>query len=194
MTNGELEYIKNTVISLEPRKILETGTRYGEGSSTALASGLYELGSGSLHTWEVYKPYYDIATNNFSNSVYKDIVYTYLGNFTEEVDKIPLEFFNDLDLILLDGSDETPEGNTTISSERWIESENVKIFSSLVKRINKSVYFLLHDWSVEGGRGSFVKMYLETINNKKDFTILNTLRVNPEDVGLALILYKNKEF
>lgn len=184
MSKNERNYIYETVININAKLIIESGTWYGGGSTLSLVKGLYET-NGILHTFEEYYEFYVEAKKFYDSSIYVNNIKLYNTSFINGLHELPNDFFKSIDLILLDGGDELPNGNHKLSISSYIEdyniSENVQSFKFLEDKINVGCNLLLHDWSITEGRGNFVKRYLES-NNINNFEIINIIN---ESTGLA---------
>jgi hypothetical protein len=149
----------------------------------SLAKGLYET-KGILHTFEEHYDFYKIAKEFYDSSIY-DNVKLYNSSFTNGLKEFSDDFLKSVDLILLDGGDELPNGKHKLSILEYINdynnSENVQSFILLENKINVGCNLLLHDWSIIEGRGNFIKRYLEDTNNTK-FELINII---PGSTGLA---------
>jgi hypothetical protein len=183
MTDNEKQYIYNLVKNINSKLSLESGTWYGGGSTLSLAKGLYET-KGILHTFEEHYDFYKIAKEFYDSSIY-DNVKLYNSSFTNGLKEFSDDFLKSVDLILLDGGDELPNGKHKLSILEYINdynnSENVQSFILLENKINVGCNLLLHDWSIIEGRGNFIKRYLEDTNNTK-FELINII---PGSTGLA---------
>lgn len=157
MDNDEVNFIMNVVKKTKPRKIIEVGTADGDGSTLALANGIHENGFGHLYTWEINELYYNNALSFFKDNFLKQYITFYLGDFLSN--DLDTEFFENVDLLLLDG------GELTVS---------LAIFKFLIARVHIDSHFILHDWN--SGRGYYVKQYLDSIgwNNFKLVDYLNS--------------------
>ena len=116
MTDNEKQYIYNLVKNINSKLSLESGTWYGGGSTLSLAKGLYET-KGILHTFEEHYDFYKIAKEFYDSSIY-DNVKLYNSSFTNGLKEFSDDFLKSLDLILLDGGDELPNGKHKLSISR----------------------------------------------------------------------------
>lgn len=70
-------------------------------------------------------------------------------------------------LFFMDGGDENEHGQLKLPANMYPQhSENLAAFKILEKRIKSGTHVLCHDWLVQGGRGTFIKWYLD--NNDWD--------------------------
>jgi hypothetical protein len=177
MTENERQYIYDTAKNINSKLALESGTWYGGGSTLSLTKGLYET-KGVLHTFEEHYDFYKVAKEFYDNSIYTDNIKLYNSSFISGLQKLSSEFFKSVDLILLDGGDELPNGHHKLAVSSYLEdyniSENVQSFKFLEDKINIGCHLLLHDWSVDEGRGNFIKRYLEATNND-NFELINLI-------------------
>jgi hypothetical protein len=183
MTKEEREYIYNTIIKNNIKSAIESGTWYGGGSTLSLTKGLYET-NGFLHTFEEHYDFYEVAKNFYVNSIYSKNIELHNTSFMNGLKNFSDEFFKNVDLILLDGGDELPNGyhkqDITVYLNDYNLSENVESFKFLEEKISVGCHLLLHDWSINIGRGNFVKRYLEDTKNDK-FEVVNVI-----DDGITL--------
>ena len=190
LSENERFFLENLVIEKKPRKILESGTWKGGGSTLSLTKGLYSNQSGVLETFEEHEPFHLVAKNYYTNSVYQSYIKLYNGTFLKEIQKFSDDYYEDLDLIFLDGGDEAPNGLHKLEVSEYLNdytvSENLQSFIFLSKKIKSNTIVALHDWSVTEGRGNFVKRYLEDI----DFRGFELLQVVDGSTGLAILIKK----
>jgi hypothetical protein len=188
LSSEEREFLTQLVIEMKPRKILESGTWKGGGSTLSLTKGLYMNGSGILDTYEEHDPFHMIAKNFYINSEYKNFINLYRGTFLNEIKNLPNNYYDDLDLVFLDGGDEQPNGHHKLSVSKYMEdynlSENLQSFKHIATKIKPNTTVLLHDWSVLEGRGNFVKRYLEDIN----FDGFDLVTVVGGSTGMAFLI------
>jgi hypothetical protein len=190
LSQEERLFLRNLVIQKKPRKILESGTWKGGGSTLSLVKGLYENGIGLLETFEEHEPFHLIAKNYYTNSIYKPYIKLYNGTFLFEVEKFSDDYYEDLDLVFLDGGDESPNGSHKLNVSDYLQdynvSENLQSFIYLSKKIKPNTIVALHDWSITEGRGNFVKRYLQD-NNFEGFELLQVVEGS---TGLAILIKK----
>jgi hypothetical protein len=162
LSSIEREYLFDIVVNLKPNIVLESGTWYGGGSTMSLAKGLFENQKGILHTYEEHTPFYSVANNFYKSSKYNMFVQLHNGTFIDGVNSFTPEDFDSVDIIFLDGGDEAPNGHTKYDIKVYYndptKSENVQSFVLLDSLVKPNTH-ILHDWSVYGGRGSFVQEY-----------------------------------
>lgn len=185
MTNNESAYIRNKIITIKPKVVLEVGTNVGQGSSTDILESLKKYG-GVLHTWESYEPFYKIACDYFSTR-YVNVI-PHLGDFNKDMELLDAKFLSTIDLLFLDGGDEDEFGQPTINKDDWANSESVSIFKKLISRINIGTNILLHDWVIEHGRGRFVKNYIDNVCGWDRFKFIDMCYTGFPDLGLAHIV------
>jgi hypothetical protein len=186
MSIKEKEYIYNTVKNTNSKQAIESGTWYGGGSTLSLVKGLSETG-GILYTFEENHSFYEVAKRFYDNSSYTNNIKLYNTSFIDGLKNLSYEFLNSVDLILLDGGDELPNGLHKLNISAYIQnynvSENVQSFKFLEDKIKIGCNLLLHDWSVPEGRGNFIQRYLQDTNNT-NFKLINVI---PDSTGLAHI-------
>jgi hypothetical protein len=186
MSTNEKKYIYDTIKNTNSKQAIESGTWYGGGSTLSLVKGLYET-EGVLYTFEENYSFYEVAKRFYDNSIYVNNIKLYNTSFINGLKNLSYEFLNSVDLILLDGGDELPNGLHKLDISAYIQnynvSENVQSFKFLEDKIRIGCNLLLHDWSVPEGRGNFIQRYLQDTNN----TNFKLIRVIPGSTGLAHI-------
>ena len=184
MTQIERDYIYNTVKEINAKVCIESGTWYGGGSTLSLTKGSYD-NNGMVYTYEECYDFYKVAKDFYDKSIYVNNIKLYNSTFIKGLEEFPDDFFETIDLVLLDGGDESPNGNHKLSISDYIEdynvSENVQSFKFLENRIKVGCHLLLHDWTINTGRGSFIKRYLNETKNDN----FEVIRVINESTGLA---------
>ncbi len=185
LSKNERDYLYNTVTKINPKYVLESGTWKGGGSTLSITKGLHKNKNGILFTFEENQEFYNIAKNFYIESEYKENIKLFNEDFNKGLKNLDDSFLTDVNMVFLDGGDETPEGHSKLPLEEYIKnfyvSENVQSFIYLEKKLPVNCHILLHDWTIEIGRGNFVKRYLEETNNK-NFIIQNILN---DSTGLA---------
>jgi hypothetical protein len=178
MSENERNYITDVVKKLKPKISIESGTWYGGGSTLSIVKGLLNT-DGVLYTYEEHFDFYDVAKNFYDNSEYTNNIQLFNLSFINGINEFNDKFYDLVDFILLDGGDELPNGSHKFDVNEYIKeyniSENVQSFKILENKIKIGCHLLLHDWSIDIGRGHFVKRYLEESGNIKNFEIINLL-------------------
>lgn len=184
----ERQYLTDFVVNTKPKIILESGTWKGGGSTLSLAKGLFHNKTGTLHTYETYTPYYDIANTYYQQSEYDPYVKLHNTDFVDGISLLSDEELSNVDAVFLDGGDYDPDGQVLkFSIEEYrrnpLLSENVQAFIKLNSFLKINSHILFHDWSHEHGRGLFVNMYLDMNEDvKKNYKLINLI---PSQTGLA---------
>jgi hypothetical protein len=190
LSQNERLFLIDLVKRLKPVKILESGTWKGGGSTLCFAKGLFENQNGILDSYEEHEPFACIAKNYYSSSQYKFLVNIHNEDFLTGIKNLNNEYYEDLELVFLDGGDEKPDGYLKLEEHKYIEdynlSENLQSFKYLAKKIKSGTIVLLHDWSTYNGRGNFVKRYLEDINFE-DFDLIDLIEGS---TGMAYLVKK----
>lgn len=190
LSDIERGFLTEIVIKLKPKKVLESGTWKGGGSTLSITKGLFENKYGVLDTYEEYQPFYETAKDFYTLSEYNNFIRLHNDNFLDGLKKLPENYFEDVGLIFLDGGDETPTGSHKLAINEYINdynlSENLQSFKFLSNMVKPNTVLLLHDWSIIEGRGNFIKRYLEDIN----YSGFELIRVIDGSTGLAYILKK----
>jgi hypothetical protein len=178
MSENEREYIYNTVKKINSKLSIESGTWYGGGSTLSITKGMYET-KGVLHTFEEHYDFYKVAKEFYDNSIYANNIKLYNSSFIKGISELSDEFLKSVDLILLDGGDESPDGNHKLNVSSYLNdyniSENVQSFKLLENKISIGCNLLLHDWSIIEGRGNFIKRYLESTTNNNNFELVTIM-------------------
>ena len=191
MSENERNYITDVVKKLNPKISIESGTWYGGGSTLSIVKGLLNT-DGVLYTYEEHFDFYDVAKNFYKNSEYVDNIQLFNLSFITGIDEFDDKFYESIDFVLLDGGDELPNGDHKLDVNEYFDeynkSENVQSFKILENKIKIGCHLLLHDWSVDIGRGHFVKRYLEESGNIKNFEIINLLNDTTGLVHLKKII------
>ena len=192
LSEEERNYLYTVVNQVNPQIVLESGTWYGGGSTLSMVRSLHNLKSkGVLHTWEEHSEFFKVAEQFYMCSTeYKPHIVLHNEDFVDGIKKLSDEFFQKVDMVFLDGGDEAPNGRHKLK-ESWYHSnynlsENVQSFKFLEQHLNPGTHVLLHDWTEEHGRGSFVKAYLEQTNNQH-FHMINLINAT---TGLAHLIKK----
>lgn len=182
MCQEEREYLFNVVKILKPQLVLESGTWKGGGSTLCIVRGLFENKNGMLHTFETHKLFYEEARRYYETSEdFSTHIKLYNQDFIAFVER--LTEWSSTDLILLDGGDETPDGQFKLSMNMYPEnSENLKSFKIIEQKCKTGTHVLLHDWTT--GRGSFIRTYLED----KNYSGWKLVHLVSSQVGLAHIV------
>lgn len=185
LSTTERDYLFNIVVSTKPNLIIESGTWMGGGSTLSLVKGLFENKMGKLHTYESHTPFWNIASNFYENSEYKPYISLFNKDFVESMKEY--SFDDNKVVIFLDGGDETPDGAPKLPLEMYPEaSENLQSFKILEPKIKSGTNVMLHDWTVDNGRGTFIKKYLE----KTNFDGWQVVNVVNATTGLAHLIRK----
>jgi hypothetical protein len=191
MSENERNYITDVVKKLKPRISVESGTWYGGGSTLSIVKGLLNT-DGVLYTYEEHFDFYNVAKKFYDNSEYIDNIQLFNLSFILGINEFDDKFYDLVDFILLDGGDESPNGDHKFEVNDYLKeyniSENVQSFKILENKIKIGCHLLLHDWSVEIGRGNFVKRYLEESGNIKNFEKINLLNDTTGLVHLKKII------
>ena len=117
---------------------------------------------GELHTYENHTEYWQHATNFYEQSIYKPYIILFNEDFVEGIKKY--NFNDNRVVIFLDGGDEVA-GQAPLPPEMYPDaSENLQSFKILEAKVKTGTNVLLHDWTVDGGRGTWVRSYLEKTN------------------------------
>ena len=178
MSQIERDYIYKTIKNSNVKVALESGTWYGGGSTLSITKGLTET-NGILYTYEECNQFYNVAKNFYHNSEYINNIRLFNSSFIDGLSELSEEFYKSIDFILLDGGDELPNGSHKHDTIKYLEnfniSENVQSFKILENKIKIGCDILLHDWTINVGRGNFVKRYLETSNNINNFQLINVI-------------------
>lgn len=186
LSQEERKYLTNVVLDIKPNIILESGTWFGGGSTLSLVDGLYQNKRGILHTVEEVLGFFEVANNYYLNSKYLNFIKLYNSSFISVINNMNL---SDVNLIFLDGGDETPDGQTKLPLSEYINdynvSENVQSFKIIEEKIKSNTHIILHDWNVKEGRGNFVKRYLEKENKIKHYKMHSCLN---NTTGLAHLI------
>ena len=177
MTLNERDYVYNTVKNTNTKLAIESGTWYGGGSTLSIVKGLYET-QGMLHTFEENYSFYEVAKRFYDNSIYTKNIQLYNNSFINGLKNLSYKLLNSVDLILLDGGDELPNGLHKLKIDEYIKnynvSENVQSFKFLEDNIKVGCHILLHDWLIVQGRGNFIQRYLIDTNNT-NFKLINVI-------------------
>jgi len=188
LSHDERDYLRKTVIGLSPEIILESGTWYGGGSTYSLASALRSIYKGFLYTWEENFNFYNVANNFYSNDGWEQYVKCINGDFISGVADFESDLMKNVSMVFLDGGDENERGTLKLPENMYPEySENLASFKILEKRLSINSHVLLHDWEVKGGRGTFVKWYLDN----KNWYGWELINIKKGSTGLAHLI-KNK--
>lgn len=184
LSDIERNYLFDVVISLKPHLVIESGTWLGGGSTLFLVKGVFENKIGKLHTYETHTPYWECATNFYESSIYKPYIELFNEDFVEATKKY--DFDDNKVVIFLDGGDEAA-GALKLPPEMYPEaSENLASFKILESKVKPGTNVLLHDWTVDMGRGTFVKQYLDK-NNFDGWELVNVVTAT---TGLAHLVKK----
>lgn len=185
LSNVERDYLFNVVVSLKPNLVIESGTWRGGGSTLSLVKGVLENKIGQLHTYESHTPFWAHASNFYESSIYKPYIQLFNEDFVEGIKKY--NFDDNKVVIFLDGGDETPDGAPKLPMEMYPEaSENLASFKILESKVKSGTNVLLHDWTVDTGRGTFIKSYLE----KTNFDGWKVINIVNATTGLAHLVKK----
>lgn len=188
LSDNERNFLTQIVIDSKPEKILESGTWKGGGSTLALTKGLFYNKAGILDSYEEHKEFFDIAKLYYDYSEFVSFVNLHHGSFLPKIKNLPEHYYNNLDIIFLDGGDEQPNGFHKFPVNEYIKdyniSENVQSFMYLATKIKPNTKVLLHDWSIDMGRGHFIKRYLEDTN----FNGFELKTVITGSTGLAFLI------
>src|SRR5271165_1691603 len=151
LSDVERNYLFNVVVSLKPHLVIESGTWLGGGSTLFLVKGLFENKMGKLHTYETHTPYWESASNFYEKSIYKPYILLFNEEFVQGIKKY--NFDDNKVVIFLDGEDESG-GRLKLPPEMYPEaSENLATFKILESKVKSGTNVLLHDWTVDMGRG-----------------------------------------
>jgi len=179
----ERKYLYDTIRIIKPKIALESGTWYGGGSTLQITRSLFDNNYGKLYTYEEHYPFFEVAAKYYQNSEFKNTINLYNEDFVNGIKRFDNVFMNDVGFVFLDGGDETSEGVTKLPEFMYPEhSENLASFLYINARVKIGTHFLLHDWTIEMGRGSFIKEYLMKNKMMDQFEILNII---DETTGLA---------
>lgn len=189
MTHEERNYIEKIIKENNFKFVVESGTWYGGGSTLSIMKGLIQT-NGVLFTYEEELSFFDVARNFYENSIFSKNIKLYNISFLEGLKNLSEETLLKIDLVLLDGGDETPNGFHKLEIDEYIKdyykSENVQSFIYLEDKLKPNCHLLLHDWSIEIGRGNFIKRYL-TDKNFQGFELINIIETS---TGLAHLIKK----
>lgn len=134
--------------------------------------------NGILHTFEEYHDFYIKAKFLYENSDLKNNIILYNSSIIEGLKNLGTNFLNEVDLFFLDGGGENPQGHPKQPIENYLAdyniSENLQSFKYIEDKIKVGCHILLHDWSVEHGRGNFIKRYLKDTKNT-NFEVVNII-------------------
>ncbi len=187
MSQDERNYITDLIIKLNAQLVFESGTWYGGGSTLSIMKGL-SITNGILYTFEECNEFFEIAKNFYEKGMYRHQINLFNCDFLDGLKKLDSSLLKNVDCILLDGGDEAPNGGHKHPIDLYIKdynfSENVQSFKFIEDKIKIGCNLLLHDWSIEIGRGFFIKRYLE--DTKCDnFKLINVLETT---TGLAHLI------
>jgi hypothetical protein len=164
----EANFLYDLIKQFRPNICLESGTGTGAGSTRSIVSSLVDNNYGVLYTYEEYKQFYDTACMTFNNEKDKKFVNIVNKRFNDGILDLNDEMFDKIDFVFLDGGDEAEDSNTKLPVDEYLKnvnlSENVQSFKYLENKLKKGTHVCLHDWSISGGRGNFVKQYLQSTN------------------------------
>jgi predicted O-methyltransferase YrrM len=159
----ERKTLYDLVKQSRPLICVECGTWQGGGSTYYIASALKENGCGKLFTWEIHKPFFDVATDFFNNKKpdLKEVIQLHLEDF-----HIGLNNHSCIEFAFLDGPD-TPE-------------YNIKSLEMLSKKMPLGKFVALHDWKIE--KCSKVKQWIT--EHTKDFKIISEITYTETGLGV----------
>jgi hypothetical protein len=190
MSEKERKYIYDLILKVGPKHVIESGTWKGGGSTLSIVKALHENQIGTLHTYEEYKEFYNIAKTFYENSQFINHIKLYNEDFVKAMEIIDDSIIKETEVVVLDGGDELPNGHHKLKIEDYFRdynlSENVQSFKILENRLEINTHILLHDWSINIGRGHFVKRYLEETKNN-NFYLHNLIEVEGS-TGLAHLI------
>ncbi len=169
LNGSERFYLQSLVERIKPEIVIENGTWYGGGSTLFLVKGLCNNQKGVLYTYETHKPFFDVANNFYGHcgnpNNYTPFIKLFNADFNTSMVELDQEIIDKTSIFFMDGGDENEHGHLKLPKEMYPEhSENLGAFKIIEKRIKSGTHVLCHDWLVEGGRGTFIKWYLD---NKK---------------------------
>lgn len=164
----------NTVLKAKPKLVLEIGTWKGGGSTYQIASALFAIFSGVLHTCEIDPEFYTEASQIYNTDPWQNIVFCHHISSTELIQQM-IALNTIPDFIFEDGPEE-PE-------------LNMSDFLLLEPHLQKSTIFCAHDWDldvrVDGGTSIKSKLIRPYIENSSKWQIKEYI-TKPISVGMVV--------
>lgn len=185
LSKVERDYLYKITTEIRPNIVLESGTWYGGGSTYAIYKALRDMRYGMLLTYESCERFWKIANDFYADSPF---IMCLNLEFTERMEKADGDpMWNDVGMVFLDGGDEDENGKLKLPEESYPEaSENLAAFKIIERNAISGTHVLCHDWNINGGRGTFIKSYLQS-TNYEGWTLT---KVIPETTGLAHLIRK----
>ena len=164
---AERKLLYETVRAHRPELCFEIGTWRGGGSTLFISQALYENGSGTLHTVEINKEFYDDAVANYRAFLPHLVPHVafHFGDY-KTIYKPILDDRRSLDFLILDGAEDA--------------QQTLDQYNFFLPYIKRGTLLAVHDWFTEKTR--LLKPILE---NHHEWEIRNLL-VPPASVGLVL--------